>query len=32
MSQASLEGVFSQLALDQDTASISRQIVETIEA
>ncbi len=32
MAQPSLEAVFSQLAIDQDTAAISREIVETIEA
>jgi ABC-2 type transport system ATP-binding protein len=32
MSQPSLEAVFSQLAIDQDTAAISREIVEAIEA
>ena len=32
MNLASLEDIFSQLAIEQDTAAISRQIADLIEA
>jgi hypothetical protein len=32
MALASLEQVFSQLALEQDTESVSREIIEVIES
>jgi ABC-2 type transport system ATP-binding protein len=32
MSQPTLEGIFSQLAIEQDTEAITRQMVELIEA
>jgi ABC-2 type transport system ATP-binding protein len=32
MSLPTLEGIFSQLAVEQDTAAISKQIVDLIDA
>jgi hypothetical protein len=32
MAEQTLEGIFQQLAVEQDTAAISRQIADLIEA